>query len=343
MGHMHGQGVYIGANGDHYEGEYEFNQRSGQGVLTFANGDVYRGGFKKHRRDGEGSMVYEDLSTYTGSWVDNVREGHGEAKWCNGDIYKGQWRADTRHGTGSFSDTASGITYSGIWINDSPAEVPTHLSLYNPAPPIDAPPPEAQPAPIPTPVASARSKLGTGSKENKAHNPSRSSTPVQPHPPVLDDLPRIRDISSIAPLAPLEVRSVVGSSVDAPLNTAETGRVVRLTVLALQDPPPQQSTQINSSAAGPGTGDKSGRKVVAAAETPVDVAKKVLGPPIFSYSTKVVSGIAVFEDISLPVDEVRPGLYNFSFTDVTGHCQPLVPCNQIIRYAPPAAPTGNLT
>ena len=57
---MHGQGMYIWANGDKYVGEYRNGKKHGQGTLTYEIGDKYIGEYKKNLMNGQGM--------YMGKW-----------------------------------------------------------------------------------------------------------------------------------------------------------------------------------------------------------------------------------------------------------------------------------
>jgi hypothetical protein len=42
-GNEHGQGIWISADGETYEGEWKDGKKHGQGIQTLANGDIYEG------------------------------------------------------------------------------------------------------------------------------------------------------------------------------------------------------------------------------------------------------------------------------------------------------------
>ena len=52
MCYYHFLGLYIYANGDQYEGEYENNLKEGSGVYICAKGGKYEGEFVQGRKNG---------------------------------------------------------------------------------------------------------------------------------------------------------------------------------------------------------------------------------------------------------------------------------------------------
>ena len=57
MCYYHFLGLYIYANGDQYEGEYENNLKESSGVYICAKGGKYEGEFAQGRKNGQG--IYE--------------------------------------------------------------------------------------------------------------------------------------------------------------------------------------------------------------------------------------------------------------------------------------------
>ena len=68
-GRPHGRGVWTGADGNRYEGDFVDGKAHGRGVFTWADGVRYEGG-----------------------WVDGMPHGYGTAIAASGERYEGQWR-----------------------------------------------------------------------------------------------------------------------------------------------------------------------------------------------------------------------------------------------------------
>jgi len=94
----HGEGKLLLANGDTYEGEFEYNLYSGHGKHTFGNW-TYTGQHYKGLRHGYGELVNNITGEYyKGYFLDGFAHGYGEASWCGNEktAIKGQW-ADGRY------------------------------------------------------------------------------------------------------------------------------------------------------------------------------------------------------------------------------------------------------
>ena len=55
-GNFNGRGVYIGAGGDRYEGEFRDGKKYGSGIFKFANGNECEGNWRENKlvETGEG-------------------------------------------------------------------------------------------------------------------------------------------------------------------------------------------------------------------------------------------------------------------------------------------------
>ena len=56
---MEGNGCFIKANGDKYEGEFLSGKKHGDGVITYADGNIYIGQWREGRRYGHGQYLYQ--------------------------------------------------------------------------------------------------------------------------------------------------------------------------------------------------------------------------------------------------------------------------------------------
>lgn len=74
---MHGKGVFIGKDGQQYDGEWYRSRRHGQGTQITSAGDMYIGAHVHHRRAGVGTMRYIAGGLYHGEWLDDERSGEG--------------------------------------------------------------------------------------------------------------------------------------------------------------------------------------------------------------------------------------------------------------------------
>ena len=86
----HGHGVWIGANGDKYDGEFKYNKKHGHGIYTWASGSKYDGNFKDNKKHGHGVQTFANGDKYDGKWKGGKRHGHGVKTFANGDKYDGE-------------------------------------------------------------------------------------------------------------------------------------------------------------------------------------------------------------------------------------------------------------
>ena len=133
-GELHGEGMYISAQGDQYEGQYKSNVREGEGRLTASNGDRYEGEFARHRMNGNGAMHYADGGVYKGEWSASMRCGNGHMVWSGGDEFEGKWEDDMACGEGLFSHPA-GYERDGEWEKSEPSTVARRAEFFAWAPP----------------------------------------------------------------------------------------------------------------------------------------------------------------------------------------------------------------
>jgi len=108
----HGQGKYIHATGDFYEGEYKNNQMNGIGKYIYANGNTYEGEFKDDKWNGHGKLSFHHGDIYEGEFRDGLKHGLGKHIFSSGDIYVGEGRNNLIHGQGKYFH-ADGCSYEG--------------------------------------------------------------------------------------------------------------------------------------------------------------------------------------------------------------------------------------
>ena len=57
---MNGYGIYIGADGQKYEGQFVNDKREGHGIFTWTDGQVYKGEFQNNHKHGRGVHFFQD-------------------------------------------------------------------------------------------------------------------------------------------------------------------------------------------------------------------------------------------------------------------------------------------
>ncbi len=116
-----GKGVLYYQNGGKlYEGDFERGQFSGEGRYYGEDGAlVYSGTFADGLYDAEGKLIYvRDSMWYEGAFMAGKASGDGKL-FKNGALYyEGGFVDGCMSGTGTLTDTVSGLTYTGAFIND---------------------------------------------------------------------------------------------------------------------------------------------------------------------------------------------------------------------------------
>ncbi|XP_013168167.1 PREDICTED: radial spoke head 10 homolog B-like [Papilio xuthus] len=123
---MHGDGIYIWADGTVFTGCFKDNEMNGRGMLQWKDDTWYEGDFAGNLRHGKGMYVdsrrqrsyigewyngtkhgrgtiyYSETfkNSYDGQWVYNVRHGYGAREYCPQSVYEGQWDLYIREGKG---------------------------------------------------------------------------------------------------------------------------------------------------------------------------------------------------------------------------------------------------
>lgn len=133
-GQLHGKGLLLYPNGDHYtgffdhgeisgkgkfvhlggayEGDWKDSKQHGQGVELWADGSIYEGEFSAGQKQGFGSFHWADKSAYEGSLANSQLDGYGKYTWSDGKSYEGHWVCNQMTGKGvlTYSD---GRRYEG--------------------------------------------------------------------------------------------------------------------------------------------------------------------------------------------------------------------------------------
>eukprot|EP01031_Cornospumella_fuschlensis_P036250 gene36250-43974_t len=112
--YLHGKGVYTGAGGDMYEGDWEEGKKHGKGVYAWADGSKYEGDWKDDNRNGKGKITCANCNYYEGDWKDDKKRGKGVYTWADGSKYEGEWKDDNINGKGKIT-CANGNNYEGDW------------------------------------------------------------------------------------------------------------------------------------------------------------------------------------------------------------------------------------
>lgn len=111
---MHGQGRFVGADGNNYEGEFQFDRPHGTGTRTFPEGGSYTGGFAFGHYNGKGVLEAADGSRYEGGFVNGKHQGEATLRYADGGVYVGQFVASARHGKGRLQ-YPDGTVHEGDW------------------------------------------------------------------------------------------------------------------------------------------------------------------------------------------------------------------------------------
>lgn len=99
--HFNGQGVYIFAMGERFEGELSNGKKHGKGIYYYLNGNIYRGDWANDKKNGQGEYIYNTTGeSYEGEWKDGERNGIGKYLFCYGDRYEGMWLKGMKSGKG---------------------------------------------------------------------------------------------------------------------------------------------------------------------------------------------------------------------------------------------------
>ncbi|GHV13681.1 hypothetical protein FACS1894219_08810 [Clostridia bacterium] len=122
-GSFHGLGkITWVTSGSYYVGEFKDDTISGYGKYVFENGSSYEGELEDGMFHGKGKYIWADKSYYDGEWKEDVRDGYGIYVWNDGSSHEGEWKDGKRHGIGVFTDD-KGVKTKGRWVNDNLVEL----------------------------------------------------------------------------------------------------------------------------------------------------------------------------------------------------------------------------
>jgi hypothetical protein len=113
-GREHGRGVYTGADGSRYDGDWRLGIKHGDGTWTSPEGHVYVGAYREGLRQGHGVYTLANGSRYEGEWWGGRQHGQGTATWHDGSRYEGELAEGKPDGQGTLT-FADGTIYSGEW------------------------------------------------------------------------------------------------------------------------------------------------------------------------------------------------------------------------------------
>ena len=120
---MFGQGMYIWANGDRYQGTWKDGKKHGPGIYLFLSnnefkGDIYVGEYKDDIRHGQGTYIFKDGSKYTGYWLDNNPNGQGIYIYTDGRKDVGEFKNGLLDGYAIKYKADGSIIQQGIFKDD---------------------------------------------------------------------------------------------------------------------------------------------------------------------------------------------------------------------------------
>eukprot|EP01100_Stratorugosa_tubuloviscum_P002859 TRINITY_DN1675_c1_g5_i2.p1 TRINITY_DN1675_c1_g5~~TRINITY_DN1675_c1_g5_i2.p1 ORF type:complete len:695 (+),score=277.41 TRINITY_DN1675_c1_g5_i2:64-2148(+) len=117
-GKKHGKGIHSSPNGfSYYTGEWENDKRHGHGLRVYKDGERYEGNFENDQKSGKGIYWFLNNDIYEGEWKNNKQNGQGQLKSTKSQYY-GEWLDNKKHGQGTFFHQTTGTTYNGNWEND---------------------------------------------------------------------------------------------------------------------------------------------------------------------------------------------------------------------------------
>jgi len=115
-GKLTGQGIFEGANGGTYVGEWKDFNKHGKGTERTTEG-IYAGDFINNKRNGQGKLTYNDGTIYSGLFVEGVAEGIGSYIGIPPVKYTGMWSNGKKQGKGELILEDHNV-YEGEFVND---------------------------------------------------------------------------------------------------------------------------------------------------------------------------------------------------------------------------------
>jgi hypothetical protein len=118
---VNGWGIYAGADGDKYVGNFINGQKSGQGTLSWPDGDKYVGNFENDRKNGQGTLSWPNGDKYVGNFMNGQKSGQGTLIRADGDKYVGNFINGQKSGQG-VQYFENGDIIQGAWNDGMPVQ-----------------------------------------------------------------------------------------------------------------------------------------------------------------------------------------------------------------------------
>ncbi len=107
----------LSSNTDAIASEEQLIEVRGEGKFIFANGDCYEGDFQDGKFHGKGKYTWANGLTYVGDFQDFELHGKGKCTWANGNTYEGDFQYGMMHGFGT-QTFPEGRTYEVEYVNN---------------------------------------------------------------------------------------------------------------------------------------------------------------------------------------------------------------------------------
>ncbi|CDW90685.1 UNKNOWN [Stylonychia lemnae] len=108
FGNPNGFGQYKWANGNSYAGEFKEGMKNGKGKWKKCIepgqkvSNHFEGEYQDDQKHGYGEFNWQSGNKYKGYYENDQRNGYGEMYWKDGTIYKGYWENGVQNGLGIF-------------------------------------------------------------------------------------------------------------------------------------------------------------------------------------------------------------------------------------------------
>jgi|TARA_B110000090_G_C13394830_1_gene450828 hypothetical protein len=126
--YKHGDGAYLYADGDVFQGTWKYNHPHGSGEL-FTKQGYYQGQVDEGNVNGQGRMIFSDGRSYVGKWgaptqcqpslingleySDGLPHGEGKMTFIDGSVAKGTWYRGRPEGKHTTYTTSKGSSKDG--------------------------------------------------------------------------------------------------------------------------------------------------------------------------------------------------------------------------------------